>query len=1468
MFGLASRPHRSLPISVFLALFSSAYGQPAQPGAPPPIITTYAGTDWVFPASNLRALDAPLGELLGVVVDADGNPIIADGKNCIVARIEKTGALTVLAGNGICQGISSGDGGPAKDAALDLPSGLGLAPNGDLYVITAHKIRRISNGVIRTVASYPYENGEFYPRGNLAIDADRNIFVPDYWNHRILKFVPNDPQGNSYTMQVIAGVDRICATGAETGPARTAGFCYPRGVTLDRAGNLYIGDRFNSRVRKISTDGMISTVASAPDAAVVKLDAAGNLIVAVDCGLFRVTPGQAEPLQIAGIAGSCGYEGDNGPARNALFSEFLDLDIDSAGNIFVADVHRLRKIAPFGTVTTVAGNGRYRVSPDGTPRLDAVLNAPTSLAVEPNRPFSLYFGEDLLSYKVRKITGDAVSTVAGTGDLGPWRNGEPARSAPIGSPLGLAFDPLGNLFISDWDRNCYCVRKRDSMDTLTKFTNSPIFGARGLSFDRAGNLYVAASGWTGTDKVYKVFPSGQVSDFAGGANAFSTGDGGPASSALLYGPQATAVDAGGNVYIGESGRIRKVSPTGEIATFAGGGKSTFDGIPATSATFGPVSGLAFDSTGNLFFSTAEYGWKIKKISPSGIISTVAGGGPIDQLGDGKVATAASLNEPAGLAFDNAGNLYIADRKHHRIRTVLVNPPTIQVSTSSLAFSAPSGGAPVTQSFSVFSDQIAGLEFSVRISPGASWLTLEPGPYASPRLLTLTANPARLAPNQRYSATLTITPAAATPTTLVVNVTFDVGPSRAPQLNLSTNDVSFTLPRIAAPQSSRVQISNAGGQVLNYSVDQTPSAWLKAESDTNQASPGAPATLTVTANPAGLDPGVYAATLTVRSNGGAAAIRVVMSVSNLPQTILLSQTGLSFTAVANGGIVPPQTVGVINGGAGSMRWTASATTTAGGNWLAVSPATGESVAGATAPQVTVSVRPLPSMQPGTYYGTIRVAAPDSANKSRLLTVFLKLLAPGTPVAAVVQPAELVFRTTPENGVPGSQVLEIYGINATAKTFKAVRSSGNFNVFPLPGSGTLDPQKPTRVLVQPAGEFPAGTYSGAITFQFNDGRNGSVQVVKLTVISAPATATPNVATRAKIGAAAGSEPCPIESLRVSVDSLTQSFAVSAGWPVGLRVKVFDNCNTPLGIGGGTVVAKFPGTGDSDVSLTPLGDGIWHGTWKPRRQSGNVQLKIEASSGSVSGETILGGQSADAEEQPTIAKDSIVNYYSPRTSGMNAISPGGFLSIYRPESSSVRLADFYEERKAPFKVDPLGNSQVLFDLTPAPLQYASQDRINVLVPYSVSQYTNTQVRLQRGEALSLPVEFAVAVAQPVVYQLDGTTYAYNARTEAPISPSAPARPGDILTLYVIGLGVSDQTLPDGSISPASPPASVPGVSVNLGDKPASIDFAGMTPTWVGLYQINFTVPEGVSGAAVPLTISIKEQTSPAVFIPVAQP
>src|ERR1017187_406178 len=270
-----------------------------------------------------------------------------------------------------------------------------------------------------------------------------------------------------------------------------------------------------------------------------------------------------------------------------------------------------------------------------------------------------------------------ISTVAGGV---PPATPVPAVTASIGQPEGVVTDSNGNLYFT----SIHCLFKLDASGVLTRAAgnaklgysgdNGPATGAQlswpyGAAVDSAGYLYIADNG---NNRIRKVSPSGTIITVAGdGSNGYS-GDGGPATSAQLSGPAGVAVDGSGNLYIADSynQRIRKVSPSGIISTLAGGGTNGYsgDGGPATSAEVGGPAGLAVDGAGNLYIADS-YNQRVRKVSPSGIISTVVGDGTWGDSGDGGPAASAEVGDPIGVAVDGAGSLYIADAGNGRIRKV-------------------------------------------------------------------------------------------------------------------------------------------------------------------------------------------------------------------------------------------------------------------------------------------------------------------------------------------------------------------------------------------------------------------------------------------------------------------------------------------------------------------------------------------------------------------------------------------------------------------------------------------------------------------------------------------------------------------------------------------------------------------------------------------------------------------------------
>ncbi len=525
----------------------------------------------------------------------------------------------------------TGDGGPATAALLQSPQAVAVDSTGQIYIAQGSTggIRRVDrNGNIST-----FQSGFAV---DMKFDSAGNLYVADGYA-AVYKITPSN--------QVTLVAGGSYGFGGDGGPAASSRLASPLGLAIDGAGNLYIADSDNCRVRKVTTDGKIQTVAGNgicnfgfltsangiqataapllyPDS--VAVDAAGNLFIADEYDVRKVTTNGV----ITAIAG-VGNALTDGPAVNAYIGSTATLAVDATGNLYVADqyVSLVRMITPNGQIKTVAGMlnlgaPSYGYSGDGGPGTQAHLFYPLSVAVDAN---NFVYIADQGNARIRKLNqSGTISTVAGASHFGG--DGGPAANALLYVPIDTTFDASGNLYFSDYANH----------------------------------------------RIRKINSAGVISTVAGNGTCAYTGDGGAATAASLCFPSAIRFDPAGNLLIADGGNgvIRKVSLSGFISTFAGNGQfaDKGDGGVASAASFVNLTGLAVDSVGNVY--AADSGaYRVRKITPNGTISTVAGTGAAGSTGDGGLATAAKLSAMQLLAVDSADNLYIADTGNNRVRKV-------------------------------------------------------------------------------------------------------------------------------------------------------------------------------------------------------------------------------------------------------------------------------------------------------------------------------------------------------------------------------------------------------------------------------------------------------------------------------------------------------------------------------------------------------------------------------------------------------------------------------------------------------------------------------------------------------------------------------------------------------------------------------------------------------------------------------
>lgn len=577
------------------------------------------------------------------------------------------------------------------------PGGVAMDPSGNIYVADTadDTIRKISpGGVVSTFAGSPGvigsadgtgTNALFNEPQSLAVDSSGNIYVADSGNFTIREITPG---GSVSTLAGLAGV-----SGSGDGTGTNALFYEPEGIAVDAADNVFVADTWNQTIREISPAGVVKTIAGSPgsfgstdlggtnalfyEPAGIAVDASDDVFVA-DSGnntIRKIAP-DGTVTTLAGWPGGLGYI--NATGTNALFDSPRGIALDSSGDLFVADYlnNAIREVTSAGVVTTIAGDPGSMGSADGV-GTNALFRGLQGVVVNPTNDGVIYVADSGNS-TIRRLTDAGpnwiVSTLAGNASIGSAdASGTAAR---FFWPMDIAADGQGNVYVADAANDV--VRKIASDGTVSTIAGSPgvagssdgsgphaLFNApQGIATDSSGNVYVAD---TGNSTIRKITSGGTVSTLAGSAGNPGSADG-TGTNALFDEPEGIGVEGGTNIFVADTlnHTIREITSDGVVTTFAGtaGDFGTTDGTNSA-AQFNRPAGLALDGSGDLFVTDLG-NHTIRKITPAGVVSTVAGLPGVLGSADG-TNCGARFCEPEGIAVDGAGNVYVADAGNQTVR---------------------------------------------------------------------------------------------------------------------------------------------------------------------------------------------------------------------------------------------------------------------------------------------------------------------------------------------------------------------------------------------------------------------------------------------------------------------------------------------------------------------------------------------------------------------------------------------------------------------------------------------------------------------------------------------------------------------------------------------------------------------------------------------------------------------------------
>jgi uncharacterized protein (TIGR03437 family) len=796
-------------------------------------------------------------------------------------------------------------------------------------------------------------------------------------------------------------------------------------------------------------------------------------------------------------------------------------------------------------------------------------------------------------------------------------------------------------------------------------------------------------------------------------------------------------------------------------------------------------------------------------------------------------------------------------------------PDLITSAGSLSFALAAGATtlPLSQTVQVESTDVTKtLAWSTTITPAEPWLSVSaggmtPGVFS----VSLTSAASSLAPSATpYRTTVSVacmapSPCAGSVQSVAVSVLVS---TVAPQLTTLTNLLSFTTPS-ANPQTTTqgLGLQNGGGGNITFTPVTCGQPFCTVGAAPASLGAGASGSITVQANPAGLSAGYYFTAVTIVSSVGTVSVPVTFLIAASP-SLVLEPAGVLLTMPAGGVAANPEPsflVGVSGAASAASQVAFTAAVLPGPVPLLNLTTTSGISTGTTPGAVSYSINQASAagLMPGAYYGTIRITAAGVMNSPQDFQVVLNVTAANAPPTPSPTPGGLIFISSGTTPLP--QIDRVLVSSATAVPYQASAQTTNggswLSVSPATGTTSASSPAQTSVSVNPAG-LAAGVYRGSVSYSL---AAAAVPTVNVTLVVETGGQTPTG--RTGFGPEASTACTPTKIIPTQT-ALVNDFAAPASWPTPLEIQLTTDCGNA--VANGQVVTTFS-NGDPPLALSPENStsGLYSATWTPRATGSQVAVTATATAPGFAPATTQIAGAVPPNVAPTLNVNGTLNAFAIAAEPGVPVAPGSIVAIY-----GAGLAGQAMQNMAIPVPTSLGGTSVIIGGIEAPLYYVSAGQINTQVPFELTAGQPYQLIVSANGALTTPQTIQLSAVTPgIAASPSGYARAEHNADGSLITEASPAKPGEYVIIYLLGMGPTTVPVASGAVSPSMPLAytsEVPTVTLN-GETVSNIPFSGLTPTVVGLYQIDLQIPLDAPNGDLTLVVNQAGFPGQSVILPV---